>query len=58
MFLEGLFKKTWSFPKLGLLYLQANCSLTYWLDVRLNIIRPHLFIKYTKEEQNILKKHI
>lgn len=50
MFVEGLFKKPESFPKMHLIYLEQNCSLTYWLDVRLQKIRPKLTIRYTPAE--------
>ncbi|KAL4493120.1 hypothetical protein ABPG72_003205 [Tetrahymena utriculariae] len=50
MFIEGIFKNKNAFQKLHLLFLEQNCSLTYWLDVRLQKIRPKLTIRYTPAE--------
>lgn len=50
MFIENLFKKQDLFCKLHLIYLEQSCSLTYWLDVRLQKIRPKLTIRYTPAE--------
>ncbi|KRX05752.1 F-box domain [Pseudocohnilembus persalinus] len=50
MFLEGVFKDKSNFKKLHLIYLEQSCSLTYWIDMRLQSIRPHLTIKYTPQE--------
>lgn len=50
MFIEALFKKGDAFIKLHTLYLEQECSLTYWLDVRIKKIRPKISIKYTQSE--------
>ena len=55
MFIEAVFKKVESFPKLHTLYLEQECSLSYWLDVRIKKIRPKLSIKYTQTD-NLLTK--
>jgi len=55
MFIEAVFKKSDSFPKLHTLYLEQECSLSYWLDVRIKKIRPKLTIKYTQTD-NLLTK--
>lgn len=55
MFIEATFKKNESFPKLHTLYLEQECSLTYWLDVRIKKLKPKLTIKYTQSD-NLLTK--
>ncbi|EGR29662.1 hypothetical protein IMG5_151320 [Ichthyophthirius multifiliis] len=50
MFIEGVFKNKDAFPRLHLLFLEQNCSLTYWLDVKLQKIRSGLKIRYTPAE--------
>lgn len=55
MFIEALFQKSEAFPKLHTLYLEQECSLTYWLDVRIKKIRPKLSLKYTQRD-NLLTK--
>ena len=55
MFIEAVFKKKESFPKLHTLYLEQECSLSYWLDVRIKKIRSLLTIKYTQTD-NLLTK--
>jgi len=47
MFIVGLFKKPEAFVKLHMIFLEQNCSLNYWLDIRLQKLRPNLTIRYT-----------
>jgi hypothetical protein len=35
MFVEKMFSRKDTYTKLHLLYLEQNCSLTYWIDVKL-----------------------
>ena len=56
MFIESLFKQDESFVKLHTLHLEQECSLTYWLDIRIKKLRPKLSIKYTQTD-HLLKKN-
>lgn len=51
LYIESLFKNPDSFPKLKKLYLEQECSLTYWLDIRIQRVRPNIEIKYTRQPQ-------
>ncbi|CAD8083584.1 unnamed protein product [Paramecium primaurelia] len=45
LFLESIFKKETSFPKLHTLHLEHDCNLTYWLYARISKLRPKLFFR-------------
>ena len=55
MFIEAVFKKADSFVRLHTLYLEQECSLSYWLDVRIKKIRAKLTIKYTQSDDLLTK---
>lgn len=55
LFLESMLKNLSNFPSLSQLYLEQECSLTYWLDVRIKKLRPGLEIRYTITD-NIIPK--
>jgi hypothetical protein len=40
-----------NFPLLTDLHLEQCCTLTFWLDIRINRIRPSLKIHYRRREQ-------
>lgn len=55
MFLEALFSKKENFPKLYLIYLEQNCALSFWFDVRLKRLRPNITIKFSALEQSFFE---
>ena len=57
MFVEAVFAKKENFPSLNTLFLERECSLTFWLDIRIKKARPNLIIRYSPAEDLFNKNY-